>query len=201
MIRTTFLFLSLLLAATTLAGSKPPQAQSPALNEALGRIKSGLSSTGLKLVDNAEHGRMVSTITFQAVSMEGCDIRIQTTQETDAYRRHPFRTFTAVWTIPLGKLDPKKIRVEYGHGWSKTPTSQKGWKMGYFSLALPTLKQQKIISSISTGLTYDKKGHVIPAWTLPSTNNLSYVGLVFKDKRAAQEMAAAFVVANRLCAP
>lgn len=200
MIRTMFLFLSLLLAATTLAGSKPAQAQSPALNEALSRIKSGLSSTGLKLVDNAEHGRMVSTITYQAVSMEGCDIRIQTTQETDAYR-HPFRTFTAVWTIPLGQLDPRKIRVEYGHGWSKTPTSQKGWKMGHFSLALPTLKQQKIISSIYTGSTYDKKGQVIPTWPLPSTNNLSSVWLVFKDKRAAQEMAAAFVGANRLCAP
>lgn len=197
MIRKMFVFSTILVVASVWGTNALAQGPSPALDEALSRIRTGMASSGVKWFSfDSESGRKIEIRKFEPLSLAGCSVRIHMTHEDTGSALYPNHyVFNVVWTIPLGQLDFKKISVSYQPGWSKSAIIERDWEMGYFSVTIPSIKGQRAISGVGNIRSYNNALKSSP----PRSVNLDTVDIFFKDKKDAEGAAIAFVQASRLC--
>ena len=201
MFRKTVCFLIVLLALAWSNAHGLAQNKSQALNDALKRLGSAINRAGLRSVFNTEQGREENILTYEALSVATCGVRIQQTTKDPPYAGHARGSiYTTTETIPLDKVDRKRIRIEWVDGWSKQPGSTGGWEKGAFYVWAYMIDREKTIRISFTGFIYDKKGQTYPVTAsskLPNTDYLSVT--VFKYKQDAREFVEAIRDAAQLC--
>ena len=178
---------TVLVAIAVCGTSALAQGQSTALVEALSQIRSGLPSAGFKVIDftNPDRGRQTDIRTFRPLVLDSCTIQIEMTQDTTVPWRERSYVSRTIYTIPLDKIDFKRIRVN--------------WRdVKLITVILATIGRQKTISAVSVVTPKYKAG---AKETNPHRfdHNLDSVFIDFEDKKAAQNMASAFSEASRLC--
>lgn len=165
-----------------------------------------MASAGVKSVENTPNGQRIDIRAFRPLVLDGCTIQIQMTNDDTASAGGRGGIFNAIYTIPLGKLDFTKIRTSYGDYYSRegnstfvtSLTSSRDGEKGSASVTLPTIGQQKTISYVAiVRFNYD----LGPREKNPGRfeGNVTSVGIDFKDKKAAENVAAAFADASKLC--
>lgn len=118
-----FFFTTVFVVAAVCGTSALAQGQAPPLEEALNRIRSGMASAGTRSVENTPYGQQINIDAFEPVSLDSCTIQIGRINDSTKSAGGRGTVFTAVYTIPLGKLDFTKIRAPYTTPYSRLGNS------------------------------------------------------------------------------
>ena len=183
--------------ATLCGMSALAQDKPSSLDEPLKRIESGLADAGARAVWNTSDGRIDTARRYQLISTDGCTMQIQMEVEASQGGRTTFSKF--INSIPLSELDLSEIKLRTGDSGSPDPVfitslnSSGGSGRGSFNLKLPIIGGRKVISYLVEN-RYDWTSN-----TRKSQGQQSFFSISFKDKKAAEQVALAFVQASRLC--
>src|SRR2546427_12484281 len=117
--RRVFFLTTAIVAAVVFGTNGVAQGQSPSLEEALSRVRSGMQRAGLKSVENTPDGQKIYITAFRHLVLDSCSIQIQMIIDNTASRGRHGSMFAFTYTVPLAKLDSQKIRVSYDNPYSR----------------------------------------------------------------------------------
>lgn len=180
--------------------SAAAQEKPATLDDAVKRINAGLADSGTRKLWVGETGQVIDARRFRLVGADGCTLRIR--MEVLSRQGGRDRLSGFVYTIPLGELDPGRIRAD-GRGPTAMPSrmyvtdlnlSEGGsGKRRMAVVSLPSAGGRKAIAYTSAVTSPFEKG------VSHFEGRLASFGIEFKEVESAEPVAAAFRQASRLC--